>query len=111
MGVKMKKSFVPLIFSLVLQSCVSYTKISPQEYDHLVEVARLFALGNIALNDAEKSKLERNPTFGYYYVGYKYGQFFINWPLDSKRELVVRGSGDMTEADSLIGVIITDIED
>ena len=43
MGVKMKKAFVPLIFSLVLQSCVSYTKISSQEYDHLVEVARLFA--------------------------------------------------------------------
>jgi hypothetical protein len=107
----MKKAFVLLSFSLALQSCISYSAITPQEYDQLVGNARLFALQNIELNDVEKSKLEMKPKFGYYYMGDKYGQFFITWPLDSKRELVVRGFGYMTKADSLDGVIITDTED
>ena len=107
----MKKAFVPLIFSLVLQSCISSSAITPQEYEQIVENARLFALENIELNDTEKSKLEKKPQLGYYFVTSKSGQFFITWPLDTKRELIVRGWGDITKANSLEGVLITDIED
>ena len=107
----MKKAFVSLIVSLVLQSCISSSAITPQEYEQIVGNARLFALENIELNDVEKSKLEMKPQLGKRNLLSKYGQFFITWPLDSKRELVVRGFGDMTKANSLEGVIITDIED
>ncbi len=107
----MKKAFVPLLFSLVLQSCIFSSAITPQEHEQIVENARFFAMENIELNDREKSKLEKKPQLGYYFVTSKSGQFVITWPLDSKRKLVVRGWGDVTKASSLEGVLITDIED
>jgi len=102
----MKIRILLLIVSIILNSCVGYTRISFEEQKSLLEWSRNYALENCKdLTENDKDIIVSDePQWLVYYTGYKYGQFFLKWKSAPSRTVVVYGCGMLDNKESITWV-------